>query len=302
VIVSVARSSVIFSTEGGKSYAPSAAILFWWVDGQIEPPHGHAGARALPPEKCAVKKSGARRGDEDVPFRARGFALSPLALSRLPWSYRAGCDDEDCHDQVGEKIPRVKDAQTSVQVEMTDEDARRILRENDRRVKAVMDVLRGKVRDLLENQPRADDTFEIVTDFERKSGVVRYDHLIVAIHLMTAKLMFHVVPDHWRDLLAGAASNFVTRVSGKAAAIRASKKIPGAGQIITVLQGAFSIPSRLLWQAKAERDIRKACEEFRRQINAAALTQANRKGRVRDVMTRLPRPRFSRRFKGCKSR
>ncbi len=177
-----------------------------------------------------------------------------------------------------------------------------ILLQNDKRVKAVFDAARSKITALTADQDRAVDALDIDTSFEIKSGVVTQDRLTIAVHLMVAKLLFHVMPEHWKSLLAEQVTNFVTAKTAKFAALKATKKIPGAGQVIALLQGLMSVPSRLLWQAKTEKDIREACAKIRKEMNEHALTQKKKKGKVRDVITRHRTKRHSKHFRGCKSK
>lgn len=185
---------------------------------------------------------------------------------------------------------------------MTEGEATRILLANDARVKAMLLKFREFTGPLIDSQERAQDIADLDTSFEVKSGVVTMDRLIIATHLMTAKIMFHVLPEHWKDLIGKQVTNFVSKVGGRAVATRLAKKIPGAGQIIAIFSGLMTVPSRLLWQAKCERDIRNACAEIRKEMNLHCLSQKRRRGRVQDVKTRHYRPRLTKRFRKLKSK
>ncbi len=177
---------------------------------------------------------------------------------------------------------------------------------NDARVHEVMKSLREVIKELAAKQPRAEDALDIDTSFEVKGGVVTMDRLIIAVHLLSARLMFHTVPEHWKTMLLGAVSNYVSSMAIKAGVTRATanlaKKIPAVGTIISLFQGVFSIPSRLLIQAKMEREIRKECADVRREMNKWVLSQKRKKSRVQDVSTRHFRQRLQKHWNGCKSK
>jgi len=183
---------------------------------------------------------------------------------------------------------------------VTAEESKRILLTNDQRVRAVTKALRSVISDLCQDQPRATDATAPDDSFHQRHGAISVDRLLVALHLTASRVLLRAMPKHWKMALASVASSLVTGVAGKVAAKRAAGKIPGAGQVIEVLRGAFTIPSRLAFQAGMEKDIRSECAAVRKLLNVAK-PRRNRRV-VQDVRTRHYRAQLSKPHKDLKSR
>lgn len=121
---------------------------------------------------------------------------------------------------------------------------------------------------------------------EKKSGVIRVDLVIQAIHLAVSKVILEQIPNHILNDIVRPAS----KVSGKAAAKLAARRVAQSLPVVGELAGlATEFASTLVQNAiatKIEGEVRAVFTEVRRDLNAEVLGKSKRVRKVRDVATR----------------